>query len=39
MKETNKPALTWKIGASKAFAKSVQYKVERESTGSVVKPI
>ncbi|SHW29425.1 Uncharacterised protein [Mycobacteroides abscessus subsp. abscessus] len=31
--------LTWKIGAPIIFAISVQYSVERECSGAVVKPI
>ncbi len=31
-------ALTWMIGTSKPFARSLEYRVERPSFGSVVKP-
>ena len=31
--------LTWKIGAPTIFATSVQYSVDREFSGAVVKPI
>ena len=31
--------LTWKIGAPIIFATSVQYSLDRESCGEVVKPI
>ena len=31
-------ALTWMIGTSKPFARSLEYRVERPSAGSVVKP-
>ena len=32
-------ALTWMIGTSKPFARSEAQRVERASSGSVVKPI
>ena len=32
-------AFTWMIGLSKPFARSLEYRVERPSAGSVVKPI
>src|SRR6478672_686450 len=31
-------ALTWMIGASKPFARSLEYRVDRPSSGSVVNP-
>ena len=31
-------ALTWTIGMSKPLARSLEYRVERPSAGSVVKP-
>ena len=35
---TTSSALTWKIGTLKPFAMSDECRVERPSTGSVVKP-
>jgi len=31
-------ALTWMIGASNPFARSLEYRVDRPSSGSVVNP-
>ena len=38
MAASGSSAFTWKIGVSKPLARSVEYRVERPSSGSVVNP-
>ena len=38
MAPSGSSALTWMIGVSKPFARSLEYRVERPSSGSVVNP-